>query len=97
MTDSIGNSLQHMTHNVILEDRHALTVSGVSDIDSFDEQTVIIYTELGELTVKGENLHINKLSLEIGELTVQGDIDALVYSSRQSPKNSGGFFSKVFR
>lgn len=96
MTDNIGNGIQRQAHNVILEDRHNLSVSGVSDIDSFDEQTIIIYTELGELTVKGENLHINSLSLEIGELSVQGDIDALVYSSRQPVKNSG-FFSKVFR
>lgn len=83
-------------HNIIMEDRHSLTVSGVSDIDSFDEQTVIVYTEMGELTVKGDELHINRLSLELGELLIEGNIDAIIYSQREA-KPSGGFFSKVFR
>ena len=57
-------------HNVIMEDRHTLTVSGISDVDSFDEQTVIVFTDMGELTVKGEGLHINRLSLEVGEIMI---------------------------
>ena len=84
-----------MPHNLVLEDRRMLTVSGVSDVDSFDEETVVVFTDLGELTVRGSNLHINRLSVEIGELTVEGNIAALIYSD-DAPK-SGGFFSKVFR
>lgn len=82
-------------HNIIMEDRRHLTVSGVSDVDSFDEQTVIVFTEMGELTIKGEDLHINRLSLEMGELLVEGDIYALTYADRE--EKSSGFFSKVFR
>jgi sporulation protein YabP len=82
-------------HNLVLEDRRMLTVSGVSDVDSFDEETVVVFTDLGELTVRGTNLHINRLSVEVGELTVEGNIAALIYSD-ETPK-SGGFFSKVFR
>lgn len=82
-------------HNLVLEDRRILTVSGVSDVDSFDEETVVVFTDLGELTVRGTNLHINRLSVEVGELTVEGNIAALIYSD-ETPK-SGGFFSKVFR
>ena len=84
-----------MPHNLVLEDRRMLTVSGVSDVDSFDEETVVVFTDLGELTVRGSNLHINRLSVEVGELTVEGNIAALIYSD-EAPK-SGGFFSKVFR
>lgn len=84
-----------MPHNLVLEDRKMLTVSGVADVDSFDEETVIIFTDLGELTVRGSNLHINRLSVEVGELTVEGNISALIYS--QEAAKSGGFFSKVFR
>lgn len=84
-----------MPHNLVLEDRKMLTVSGVADVDSFDEETVIIFTDLGELTVRGSNLHINRLSVEVGELTVEGNISALIYS--QETAKSGGFFSKVFR
>lgn len=84
-----------MPHNLVLEDRRMLTVSGVSDVDSFDEETVVVFTDLGELTVRGTNLHINRLSVDVGELTVEGNIAALIYSD-DGPKN-GGFFSKVFR
>ena len=86
--------MQSMPHNLVLEDRKMLTVSGVSDVDSFDEQTVIVFTDMGELTVRGSNLHINRLSVEVGELTVEGNIAALIYSD-EAPKN-GGFFSRVF-
>lgn len=84
-------------HNIVLEGRRMLTVSGVSDVDSFDEETVVVFTELGELTVKGSNLHINKLSVDVGELTVEGDISALIYSENPNNNSSGGFFSRVFR
>ncbi len=82
-------------HNIMLEDRHMLTVSGVSDVDSFDEEAVTVFTDMGELTVRGSNLHINKLSVEVGELTVEGNISALIYTDDAG--RSGGFFSKVFR
>ncbi len=87
--------INSMPHNIVLEDRKMLTISGVADVDSFDEETVIVFTDLGELTIRGTNLHINRLSVEVGELTVEGNIAALIYSD-ETPK-SGGFFSKVFR
>ena len=84
-----------MPHQLILEDRRALTLSGVSDVDSFDETTVIVYTDLGELTIKGENLHINRLNLESGDLSLEGQIYSLVYTEVHS--RSGGFFGKLFK
>lgn len=84
-----------MPHNLILEDRRLLTVSGVSDVDSFDEQTVVVFTDMGELTVRGTGLHINKLSVEIGELLIEGKISSLYYS--EETQKSSGFFGKVFR
>lgn len=83
------------THNLIIENRKKMTVSAVVDVDSFDEQTVVAYTDLGQLTVKGENLHINTLSVESGDMEIEGTIHALVYSN-QAP-NKGGFISKLFR
>ena len=96
MMDNTSLATPKTGHNIIMEDRRHLTVSGVSDIDSFDEQTLVIFTSMGELTVKGQDLHINRLSLEVGELLIEGDIDALLYSQREQ-KQQGGFFSKVFR
>lgn len=84
-----------LPHNIMLEDRHMLTVSGVSDVDSFDEEAVTVFTDMGELTVRGSNLHINRLSVEVGELTVEGNISALIYTDDTA--RGGGFFSKVFR
>ncbi len=97
MAENNGISNSRIPHNIIMEDRRHLTVSGVSDIDSFDEQSVVIYTEMGELTVKGSDLHINRLSLEMGELLVEGEIYALIYSEKEEKQSGGGFFSKVFR
>lgn len=85
-----------LPHNLVLEDRHSLTVSGVSDVDSFDEQTVIVFTEMGELTVRGEQLHINKLSVDTGDLSIEGKISSLTYTD-EGPRQGGGFFSRVFR
>lgn len=87
--------LQTLPQNVVLEDRKRLAVTGVSDVDSFDDRSVTVFTELGELSVRGEDLHISKLSVETGELTVEGRIDALIYTQEQ-PK-SGGLFARMFR
>ena len=84
-----------MPHNVILENRQKLNISGVRDVDSFDEQTVTVYTDLGQLIIRGDNIHISKLSVETGELMIEGEISSLTYS--QSGRASGGFFSKMFR
>lgn len=82
-------------HNLSLEERKKLTVSGVTDIVSFDEQTIVSETELGELTIKGEQLHIVRMSVDTGELTVEGEIVALMYSEIQ--QTSGSFFSRLFK
>ena len=72
--------------NVILENREKLTISGVLDVLSFDDQIVIVETELGLLTVKGENLRINKLSLDTTEVIVEGTIFNLSYSEKNLDK-----------
>ena len=84
-----------VTHNIIMENRRKLSVSGVEDVDSFDETTIVAYTDYGELTVSGTELHICVLNIEHGELTVEGNISGLNYLNQQ-PK-SGGLFSRMFR
>lgn len=84
--------------NLILENREKLSISGVLDVLSFDDQIVILETELGLLTVKGENLRINKLSLDTAEVIVDGEIYNLGYSEKDLEKKSGGgIFNKIFR
>ncbi len=84
-----------MPHSLILKDRSQLTVSGVTDVDSFDENLITAYTDYGELTIKGEELHISVLNIDTGDLSIEGKISSLVYLDNQ-PKSTS-FFSKVFR
>ena len=85
--------------NLVLENREKLSVSGVIDVLSFDDQVVMIETELGLLTVKGENLRINKLSIDTSEVIVEGNVSYLAYSDSDgtNTKSSGSFISKIFK
>ena len=80
--------------NVIIESRKKLNVSGVKDVMSFDEETLLLDTSLGKMTVKGERLHIESFNTDTGELVSDGKIHAVVY---MSDAKSGGFFSRVFK
>ena len=82
-------------HHIILEEREHLAVSGVEEVESFDESTIVMYTCKGTLVVRGEGLHIEKLSLDGGDLKVEGAIDALSYED--SGREKGGLFSRLFR
>lgn len=84
-----------LPHSIIMEDRKKLSVSGVTDIDSFDEQTIIAITDLGELTIRGWNLHITRLNLEQAELLVDGEISSLTYTDVRP--QAKGFFARVLR
>lgn len=84
--------------NLILENRGKLSISGVNDVLSFDDQVVIVETELGLLTVKGENIRINKLSIDTSEVIVEGNISYLAYSDKDMEKSkNGGLLSKIFK
>ena len=86
---------QKRPQNLLLEDRGRLLVSGVTDVDSFDEDTIVAYTDLGEIVIKGKGLHISKLNLETGELSLDGEISGVAYSENQSA--STGFFARLFK
>ena len=84
--------------NIILENREKLNITGILDVFSFDDQMIIIETELGLLTIKGENLKINKLSLDTSDFTVDGRISSLIYSnSDDNIKKGKSIFSKIFK
>ena len=87
----------NIVQNIILENRKKLNVSGVNDVLSFDDQVVAVDTELGLLTVKGENIRINKLSLDTAEVIIEGEISSLMYSQNKQEKSSGTLLSKIFK
>lgn len=78
---------QELSHQALLRDRERLILSGVTGIDSYDDRAVIVYTQLGVLTVLGKDLQLGTFSAETGEASVTGDIQALRYgdSSRSAP------------
>lgn len=82
-------------HNLILEGRRKLVMTGVEDIASFDENAVEAYTTMGLLIVKGTELRINKLSVDSAELEVEGDIYSIEYGDEAH--GSGGFFKNLFK
>lgn len=83
--------------NLILENREKLSISGVIDVESFNDECVIVETELGTLVVKGIDLHINKLNIDSSELGIEGEIISCEYSDRESRSRGGGFFARMFR
>lgn len=91
--NSTGNK-----HRITLNHRQSCMVSGVKDVLSFDLHEVLLETEDGMLMLRGEDLHVNRLTLEKGEVDVDGRIDSLTYSDGGG--NSSGkesFFSRMFR
>ena len=83
-------------HHVVIEERKSLTVSGVEDVERFDENSIVLSTSKGAMVVSGENLHIEKLSLDGGDLKGEGDIDAVSYED-DGPASHGGFLSRLLR
>ena len=83
--------------NLVLENREKLSISGVLDVLSFDDQIVILETDLGLLNVKGENLRINKLSIDTSEVIIEGEVYNLSYSEKSSDKGKSSLLGKIFK
>lgn len=83
-----------LPHQLILQDRNRLDLTGVSDVDSFDDTAVIVFTSLGELSVRGRGLQVRRLDVEGGNLSLEGQIDTLSYSNAV---RQNGFFGKLLR
>ena len=88
--------IKSKVQNIILENREKLSISGVIDVESFNDECVVVDTNLGLLVIRGVDLHINKLNLDSSELNVEGDIISLEYSDREISRK-GGFLSRMFR
>jgi len=76
-------------HRVVLEEREQLMISGVAEVESFDEGTIHLTTRQGGLEIQGEGLHIEKLSLDGGDLKVEGLVTALIYDAGGQEQGGG--------
>lgn len=92
----IENGTQRIrAHTVHIDSRELMSVTGVKDVMSFNEQEVALLTEGGELHIDGNNLHITKLNLDDGHVALEGEIAALFYE--ETPAERGSLFSRMFR
>ena len=82
-----------LPHKLTLDQRNSLTMTGVTEVVSFDENAVVVNTELGRLTVQGQQLQLRTLSVEGGQIAVEGNIAALQY---EEPRQKGGWVHRLF-
>ncbi len=89
-----NNISKRTIHNIIMENRENLSMSGIKKVENFDENIIVLLTEMGELTIKGEKLHISKMDVDTGDLKVTGNIYGLIYNetSKGSP-----VFKRLFK
>lgn len=85
-------------HELRFRDRGQGTMTGVSDVFSFDEHEILLATTAGMLTIRGKELHVSRLCLEAGEVDVEGRIDSLIYSdSGKNRQKDKAFLTRLFR
>lgn len=82
--------------NVILENRKKLTLTGIKDVLSFDDEVVVVESELGLINIKGTDLKVNKISVESGDVIVEGTIRAIEYSEKELFSKQG-LMSRIFK
>ena len=86
--------IKRLNHNIIVEDRKKFTFTGIEDVVSFDEETIVLKTSLGRLVIKGSGMHILDFATESADLSGEGKINALIYTAEET---GGGFWAKLFK
>ncbi|AQR92855.1 MULTISPECIES: sporulation protein YabP [Clostridium] len=97
MEKKVENKVEDNRCNLFLENRKKLTLSGVIEVISFDELKIDLTTSLGNLTIKGEDLKMNKLDVQNGDVIIAGNIGSVVYNGKVSKKSNETIISKLFK
>lgn len=97
MEKRVENKVDDSKCNLFLENRKRLTLSGIIEVISFDEQKIDLTTRLGNLTIKGEGLKMNKLDVQNGDVIIAGDIASIVYNGKVSKKSNESIISRLFK
>ncbi len=90
----MAEDFMQLPHSLTLNERNHLSMTGVTEVVSFDENTVTLHTGMGTLLIHGEGLHLKTLSPEGGRVAVDGTVSALVYEER---RQNGGWLSRLLK
>ncbi|MGL4731749.1 MAG: sporulation protein YabP [Clostridium sp.] len=96
--ESKANKVEDKKSYLTLDSRKKMTIDGVLEIISFDEEEILLNTVLGSMDIRGENLKMNKLDVQNGDVMISGKITYIVYTSdEKKPRKAKGVFAKLFR
>ncbi len=84
-------------HDIVMRGRRTLEISGVKQVESFDNEEFLLETVMGFLVIRGENLQMKNLDVDKGVVSIKGKISALSYIDDQHGEKAKGFFSKLFK
>lgn len=89
---------KNVHHGMYVSDRHEANLSGITDVRSFDEQEIVLETEMGVLLIRGSGLHIGRLTLEKGEVDISGKMDSFLYTDKKGHgKNGESIWARLLR
>lgn len=97
MENKLINKIEDGRGNIILESRKKLTLSGVVEVISFDEEKIQLNTKLGALTIRGTELKMNKLDVQNGDVMIVGDVWSMVYSGKEIKKDKESIIARLFK
>lgn len=87
--------IRFKNQNILIEDRSRINITGVEQVDSYNDNTIVLSTVKGGISIKGEGLNISKLNIDDGSLNISGSINSLTYISKEgAPKN---FMGRIFK
>ena len=97
MEKKLEGSIEDNRGNIILENRKKMTLTGVEEVISFDDEKILLNTKLGALTIKGQNLKMNKLDVQNGDVMIKGEIYYIVYSGKEVKKEKESIIGRLFK
>lgn len=97
MERKVENKVENARGNITLENRNRLTLTGVEEVISFDDEKILLNTTLGALTIKGAELKMNKLDVQNGDVIIVGNVGSIVYSGKAIKKEKENIITKLFK
>lgn len=97
MEKKVENKSECVKGNITLENRNRLTLTGVEEVISFDDEKILINTNLGSLTIKGSELKMNKLDVKNGDVIIVGTVSSMIYGGKTLKKDKENIITKLFK